>query len=234
MYYVITSHGLIWRTKYGRKSLVQFCFYSVVLANIELKCMQRALCLLRLCQIFMHILYISQITHCSTVNCWTCMRMGTEGYTSQHQSTVCCYMSCYSLCCSGKASGASTVVHWQTLLVEVHPTFVIILLFNNYLQCSGHCNVCLCWFSLARQMKPKISWDTKKNCLLPWARSLAGVVWVFFNSILINCTIIGGTEIGLKRGLSTVEVLREILLKLLSGVLFKDREFFQLLVLMFG
>lgn len=50
---------------------------------------------------------------------------------------------------------------------------------------------------------------------------------------MINYTVIGRTEIGLKRGLSTVEVLREILIKLLSGVLLKDREFFQLLVLMF-
>lgn len=58
--------------------------------------MQRALCLLRLCQIFMRILYISEITHCSTVNCWTCMRKGTEGYTSQHQSTV-CYICCATL-----------------------------------------------------------------------------------------------------------------------------------------
>lgn len=144
--------------------------------------MQRALCLLRLCQIFMHILYISEITHCSTVNCWTCMRKGTEGYTSQHQSTVCCYMLCCSLCCVGKAYRISTIVHGiycQTLLVKIHPTFVMILLFNNYLQCSGHCNVCLCWFSLARQMKSSISWDTKQNCLLPWARSLAGVVFFF-------------------------------------------------------
>lgn len=36
-------------------------------------------------------------------------------------------------------------------------TFVMILLFNNYLQCSGHCNACLGWFSLAREMKPSIS-----------------------------------------------------------------------------
>lgn len=50
---------------------------------------------------------------------------------------------------------------------------------------------------------------------------------------MMSCTIIGITEIGLKRGLSTVEVLREMLLKFLSGALFKDREFFQLLVLMF-
>lgn len=63
--------------------------------------------------------------------------------------------------------------------------------------------------------------------------SLAGVVCFFFNSIMMSCTIIGITEIGLKRGLSTVEVLREMLLKFLSGALFKDREFFQLLVLMF-
>lgn len=100
-----------------------FFFYSVVLANIKLKCMQRALCLLRPCQIFMHILYISQITHCITVNYRACMRMGTEGYTCQHQSTVCCSVLCYSLCCGGKAYGGSTVVHgiyWQTLLVEVN------------------------------------------------------------------------------------------------------------------
>lgn len=48
---------------------MQFWFYPVVLATIKLKRMQRALCLLRLCQIFMHISDMSQITHCSIVNC---------------------------------------------------------------------------------------------------------------------------------------------------------------------
>lgn len=50
---------------------------------------------------------------------------------------------------------------------------------------------------------------------------------------MINCTNIERTEIGLERGLSTEEILREIQLKLLSGALFKNREFFQLLVLKF-
>lgn len=180
-----------------------------------------------LSNIYAYFMYIPN----NTVALWTAgLAWEREQKVTQ---VICCYMLCYSLCCSGKAYGVSTIVHgiyWQTLLMEVHPTSVMILLFNNYLQCSGHCNVCLCWFSLARQKKPSISWDTKKNYLLPWAwLGLFG----FFNSIMINCTIIGTTEIGLKRGLSTVEVLREILLKLLSGALFKDREFFRLLVLMF-
>lgn len=44
-------------------------FFALVLANIKLKCMQRALCLLRTCQIFIHSSFLSQIAHCRVMNC---------------------------------------------------------------------------------------------------------------------------------------------------------------------
>lgn len=46
-----------------------FFFLPLVLVNIKLRSMQRVLCLLRTCQIFIHSSVMSQITHCSIVNC---------------------------------------------------------------------------------------------------------------------------------------------------------------------
>lgn len=71
---------------------MQFCFYPVVLGNIKLKCMQRALCLLRFCQIFMRISDMSQITHHSIVNCLDSYENGNRRLyksTSEYSMLLC-------------------------------------------------------------------------------------------------------------------------------------------------
>lgn len=77
---------------------MQFWFYVAVLANMKLKCMQRALCLLRLSQIFMHISDMSQITYCSIANCLDpYTNENRRLYKSTSEYVAVCYATPYAI-----------------------------------------------------------------------------------------------------------------------------------------
>lgn len=130
-----------------------FFFLPLVLVNIKLRSMQRVLCLLRTCQIFIHSSVMSQITHCSIVNC-------LDSYVQWEQKVIQVNIRVWYVviqhatpAVAEEAFTESIIVYskfWQTFLLKMHLSFVMFLLFNNYLQCSGLCNVCLCCFSPTR------------------------------------------------------------------------------------
>lgn len=128
----------------------------------------------------------------------------------------------YSICYIGKSYRVSCTGHgiyWQTLIAEVNLTFVIFLLFNNYLCCSGCYNVCLSWFSVGRQMKWGTSEKPNKtaSCCQPEA-------WLFVYLHFGKLHSYGKNWNRTRK--RTKSVIRKILLKPLSVSPFKIREVF--------